>query len=244
MPLVVDTFNVLHTEGVLPPELAGVDIGGLMALIQQSRYDREPAVLVCDGRRPPDAPRPATDGTIRLRFSGPGRIADELIMGMIRRSTAPRRLIVVSSDREIRRAARARRCRVLTSEDFLQHLARDVTARRNRRSTAGEVPASLATLDRAYWIREFGLEDAWLNLPSSENRPDDTATEPPAPRTPERAPDDPSTAMDRKDVEPGRVNGRTDEVLEGLDESTMRELFPDVRRLDEDTGEDGKASPR
>ena len=38
MLIIVDTYNVLHVVGVLPPEIAGVDTAGLIELLARSRY--------------------------------------------------------------------------------------------------------------------------------------------------------------------------------------------------------------
>jgi len=79
MPLLIDTYNVLHTTGVLPPEMAGIDIGGLIQLISASRYRNQLVTLVCDGT----GPMPSSPGLPRLiavRFAGPGREADDLIL--------------------------------------------------------------------------------------------------------------------------------------------------------------------
>lgn len=52
MPLIIDVYNVLHTTGILPPDLAGIGVTDLKRLIAISRYRNEPCRLVCDGVRP------------------------------------------------------------------------------------------------------------------------------------------------------------------------------------------------
>ena len=105
MPLIVDTYNVLHVVGVLPPDLAGIDTQGLIDLIGRSRYRGERAFLICDGRPRERAPR-GRFGPLSVRYAGGGSTADELIEALIQTSSSPRRLTVVSSDRQIVRAAR------------------------------------------------------------------------------------------------------------------------------------------
>jgi len=124
MPLIIDTYNVLHVTGILPPEIAGVDTAGLIDLIRRSRYRRRRATLVCDGTPAEDAPTGRV-GPVAIRYGGPGPTADALITAIIRRSSIPRRLTIVSSDRAVQREARRRRCGILSSEQFLQHLADD-----------------------------------------------------------------------------------------------------------------------
>ena len=133
MPLLVDTWNVLHQTGVLPPDLAGVGLKGLGQLIQRSRWGSAGVVLVCDGT--PSGPHMGLPVGIRAVFSGHDREADEVIEGYIAASSAPRRLTVVSSDRRIRTAARKRSCSVLTAELFLERLVYDAEGRRKPQPT-------------------------------------------------------------------------------------------------------------
>ena len=41
MSLIVDTYNVTHVVGILPPDLAGIDTLGLIRLLANSRFQRE-----------------------------------------------------------------------------------------------------------------------------------------------------------------------------------------------------------
>jgi hypothetical protein len=124
MSLIIDTYNVLHVTGVLPPEIAGIDTAGLIDLIRHSRYRHRRTTLVCDGRGGEGAPT-GRIGPVTVRYGGPGPTADALIAAIIRRSSSPRRLTIVSSDRAVQREARRRRCEVLNSEQFLEHLTAD-----------------------------------------------------------------------------------------------------------------------
>jgi hypothetical protein len=137
---------------------------------------------VCDGNPPlPERPRSqaaATAGThpvevqppsnITIRYSGHHRQADDLISQLIRVSSAPRRLIVISSDHAVQRTARKRRCLVLTSEEFLGQLADDA----NLKSLVADKPASkpIASgmtqdqIDR--WVKVFNLNEDLIDIPS------------------------------------------------------------------------------
>lgn len=166
MILIVDTYNVLHVTGVLPPDLAGLEVSSLAALIAMSRYAAGQAWLVCDG-----AGRSGTTGAagrIAARFAGPGRAADDEIERLIDLSSAPRRLTVVSSDLRLGRAARRRRCRWLRSEEFLAQLVSDV--RRTRRRPGGpparstRIGAPLGRGEVLRWMEHFGLDPELLEL--------------------------------------------------------------------------------
>ena len=175
MTLIIDTCNVLHRTGILPPELAGIDESGLVKLLLTSRYGRRGAVLACDGKPRDRAISRDTPG-VTLHFPRPGETADELIMALIERSSAPKRLLVVTSDREVASAARKRRCRILDSDSFLAHLAHDA-GRAGRNPVAGQTAGDQAdALGVEDWIDQFQLDDQLKAL---------TASEPPPPPSPE-----------------------------------------------------------
>lgn len=160
--LLVDTYNVLYAGAVLPRDLAGLELQDLADLLATSRYGAEPTTLVCDGKRPrPDSGSAVRSEKVRsiiVLYSGASKSADDLIEELIARSTAPRRLKVVSSDRRIQAAARRRRALVLGSEAFLRQLGadRDRFSRKPKPIVGEEVPLSAASI--ALWMREFGFE--------------------------------------------------------------------------------------
>lgn len=175
MPLLIDTYNVLHVTGVLPPHLAGIDAHGLIRLLARSRYARQRITLVCDGVPPPHAA--ATEAQLpvntQLIYTGPGREADDEIDRLIRASSAPRRLTVVSSDRRVQQAAKRRKCRVFSSELLLKHLAEDASrpsrpSRALQRTRKPEVPLDDAQV--LAWKALFGVDDA-SSPPASAPRP-------------------------------------------------------------------------
>lgn len=154
--LLIDTFNVLHVTGALPPELAGPDIDGLVRLIGASRYARHSVTLACDGV----GTRRAFAG-LTIEFAGPGSSADDLIIERLQRTPRSSGAIVVTSDRRVSAAARRRGLRTLGSATFLRQLAHDVLARQRhpprptRAALAPQVPLDSHAV-RA-WTREFGL---------------------------------------------------------------------------------------
>lgn len=93
-------------------------------------YHRErgtPIIVVFDpGQAPPPTKRLRGKG-IKVLFAPPGSKADTLIINLIKKSSYPRGLTIVSSDREVRRAARARRAKTTTAERFARMLSRPQT---------------------------------------------------------------------------------------------------------------------
>ena len=90
-------------------------------------YHRErgtPIIVVFDpGRAPPPAKRLRGKG-IKVLFAPPGSKADTLIINLVKKSPHPKGLTIVSSDREVRRAARARRAKMMTAQRFARMLSR------------------------------------------------------------------------------------------------------------------------
>jgi len=102
--LLVDVYNVLHVTGVLPPDLAGLEVAELAKLIAAGRYNRLEVVLVCDGTgggmaragvdpwrqsggrgvRRHGEPASRRHGTVSIVYAGAGMEADSIIEFMIR----------------------------------------------------------------------------------------------------------------------------------------------------------------
>ena len=168
--LVLDTLNVLHTVGVLPPELAGLDVPGLAGLIMRSRFATERVVFVCDGLPAADLPAPGPlplldhpKAVMEMRYSGKGVTADDLIRRIIEVSTAPRRLTIVSSDHAIQRDARKRRCGTFSSEEFLQRLADDADLPRGP-AAPRQPPPMMSESQVRKWIDVFGVDEDQMSM--------------------------------------------------------------------------------
>lgn len=218
MPIIIDTYNVLHVTGVLPPELAVGEPEGLAKLIATSRFGSDAVWLICDG-----VPRGAARvGRIVIEGAGPGRSADDHIAAFLDRSSAPRRLTVVTSDRAIQRRARARGAESMKSEVFLAALAED--ARRawsGRGRSAVPSPRKSVPLNArevAGWMTFFELTAEQAAIPGA----------PPLPRRTERLPAD-DAALERylqatKDLK---------DPLEVLDGKTGGALLASLGEIDD-----------
>ena len=255
--LIVDTDNVLHTTGILPPRLAAPGVPGLIRLLASSRYARRNITLVCDGVGL------KTSGIkmdlVRILYAGAGREADDVIEHLIRRYHRGNSLDVVSSDRRLRQAARRHNAGSITSECFLKHLVEDEQHPVIRRGNAlrEQVPLDAYSVDE--WLREFGFEpdrkhigsrtkqkpsrSPSNNPPASSHRPDSIGerlhiewTPPPVPRTPPEssAAHPPETPEPTKPAEQGiRIDPLLLEALQewrgrlSLDDLDMQRWLPD-----------------
>ncbi|MCG3122168.1 MAG: hypothetical protein GIKADHBN_00547 [Phycisphaerales bacterium] len=172
--LLVDAYNVLHVQGVLPGHLAGIDLDGLSNLISLSRYARARVVLVCDGApagghaRPPrqasglaksaGAASSHARAAVEIVYAGAGNDADSLIERMLEQDSAARRWTVVSSDHRVRRAAGRAGAQTLDSGAFLRQLAHDEGRPAKAPAPNERQKIPLGQMDVQLWLREFGVD--------------------------------------------------------------------------------------
>ena len=191
MKVIVDTMNALHKTGVLPPDLAGMDVPGLVQALSRGRWARNQVLLVCDGNSPPGGHVPHSGG-IRTIYSGPRCEADDVIEELIQRSDAPTRLLVVSEDRRILKAARRRRCHTMTSAAFLRTIIHDHdrSSAKRPRSDSGTIPDRISRKAAHEWRDAFGINEediaefTELAKPPQKPKPkpDTTSTPIPSPK--------------------------------------------------------------
>jgi predicted RNA-binding protein with PIN domain len=114
--------------------------------------------VVFDGP-PPQAARAAQiAGQVHVQYAAP-QSADRVLLRLIRDDTAPRRLTVVSSDREIRQAARRRRCQGVTSEQFASFVHRlNCRTRPAGIEEPAEKTCGLSPRQLDHWLKEFQVE--------------------------------------------------------------------------------------
>jgi len=124
MPLIIDGHNLIGQ--MLEISLSDPhDEEKLIKRLEEYHREREtPIIVVFDpGQAPPPAKRLRGKG-IKVLFAPPGSKADTLIINLIKKSPHPKGLTIVSSDREVRRAARARRAKMMTAQRFARMLSR------------------------------------------------------------------------------------------------------------------------
>jgi predicted RNA-binding protein with PIN domain len=153
--LLIDCYNVLHET--MPPVLAGLDEGGLCIALTQSRFRAQEAVVVCDGRPKPLRVSESPVDAVQLVFSGPHRTADDVLITLIEGDSAPRRLTVVSSDREIRKAARRRRAHSMASATFINQLAGSLGRKPRAHPNAKPDAGAMTPHQVQQWLETFGF---------------------------------------------------------------------------------------
>ena len=114
--------------------------------------------VVFDGTGPPDKSGFDNITGVEVAFSGRVVDCDTIIKHKITASTAPRRLTVVSSDRELRDAARARRATTVKSEVFWKDVLKQLSRGKERFTEPDGKRRGLNESETEQWLRFFGLE--------------------------------------------------------------------------------------
>ena len=155
---IIDGTNLLHAiYNVVGDSESISDIGMCKTVSQLLRQTGEKGEIVFDGKGPPDKTGFDNIDYLEVSFSGMGSDADTVIEDKIRASSAPRGLTVVSSDRRLRRAARARKATSVKSEVFWTDLQNQLD-----RKISQEEPTAkrqgISTSETKQWLDFFGLE--------------------------------------------------------------------------------------
>ena len=161
MAIIVDGYNVLHATKWLASPWKGASRAELCNLLGQlSRVSNEKIIVVFDAVAPDSPVGMGKELAVDVVYSGHGRSADDVIIKMINKSSGPRDLTVVSSDRQIRTAAKSRGCKVRPAGEFLKASSRQLSrALRKRAIEPEEKTKGLDPEESRRWLEEFGIDD-------------------------------------------------------------------------------------
>jgi predicted RNA-binding protein with PIN domain len=162
MAIIIDGYNLMHAAGLVG---RGVGPGGLersrLALLNFVAEaievrDLATTTVVFDAQRaPPGLPGTLTYRGMTVRFAAEYESADELIEHLIRVDSSPRRLLVVSADHRLHRAARHRRAKAVDSERWYAEMLRRRAARHDAGSSVSSKPNQPAAGEVEYWLRRL-----------------------------------------------------------------------------------------
>jgi predicted RNA-binding protein with PIN domain len=166
MAILIDGYNLMHAAGMLG---RGVGPGGLersrlalLNFVAESVRANEltTTTVVFDARQaPPGLPRRLVHRGMAVLFAATYESADELIEELIQADSAPRRLVVVSSDHRVQRAARRRRAKAIDSDRWYADMLRQRAARHAPSPTPVPKPNELGNSEVEYWLRQFEDEN-------------------------------------------------------------------------------------
>jgi len=158
MPYVIDGYNLLWAIQKAGGPDATTDVQLCKVVARYLALVGEKGQIIFDGTGPRDKSPFDRIGGLEVFFAGAGVDADTIIEGKLKASPAPRRLTVVSSDRRIRRAARARRAGAVKSEDFWDSLCNELRHSKGRYEPA-EKQQGISDSETDQWLDFFGLQD-------------------------------------------------------------------------------------
>ena len=161
MPVVIDGNNLLFAaQDTGDPDHVMGRSGLCDALGEWARRCKKRVHVVFDGPPPPAAlAQQIGHPDIRVSYSGAGVSADDVIIGILESDSAARRLLVVSTDRAIRRAAVRRRAQDVRSDEFWGLVRRDLQREPRERVEPPEKHAGLEPDQTEEWLKRFDFNN-------------------------------------------------------------------------------------
>ncbi len=163
MPLLIDGYNLLHVSGVFGQGTALTELHrsreALLAFLAASLepVERAHTTIVFDAAgAPPGLPQSYPYEGINVQFARDPGNADELLERIIAAHDTPRKLVVVSGDHRVQRAARRRRATAVDSDRWWA----DLCAERRRKGAELPTPpqkptGNLSAGEVDYWVSQF-----------------------------------------------------------------------------------------
>ncbi len=156
--IIIDGLNLLHSIVKLSDDVESINDVQLCWIVSRYlRAIRKQGEIIFDGTGPRDKSQFDNIANLEVLFAGLGSDADTVIENKIKASTAPKRLSIVSSDRRLRDAARARRATAVKSEVFWDNLQKQL----KRKKTVKEPEAKrvgLSESETKQWLEFFGIK--------------------------------------------------------------------------------------
>jgi len=158
MMFIIDGHNLLHSIQKDSPESGPISDVRLCRIIgSYLRLTGQKGEIIFDGTGPPD--KSGFDGINNLEvfFAGFTTDTDTVIEDKIISNSAPRRLKIVSSDRRLRRAAKARKAISIKSEDFWSNMQKQLSREKKPKEPTAK-RRGLSESETSRWLEIFGLE--------------------------------------------------------------------------------------
>ena len=164
--IIIDGYNLLHTVGILGPscgpktlEKARERLLGILARHLDGET-RKRTTVVFDSQEK-GLPNQLTSHEVLVEFANAYPSADEMIMLLVRKHSAPKQLTVVSSDHQIQRVVLSRGAKAIDSDVWLDSLTQSRNAKPAEPNLQSlEKPDSVSTaIDIDYWKEQMDIGD-------------------------------------------------------------------------------------
>lgn len=177
MAILIDGYNLLHVTRIFADATGPDSLQKLHAkFIQFLATALDPAEVahtevVFDAKgRHSGSRRMFRIGDLTVHYASRDEDADTYLAELIARHSTPRRLVVVSSDHQVQRAARRRRAKAIDSHVWYAELIKS-RRQRDQRAQPGEdtkPPAPLSPDEVSRWLEVFTSDGALeLSVPDS-----------------------------------------------------------------------------
>ena len=159
MPYLIDGYNLLRAVQGIEEFSALTDIQMCRGVSDYLISVRDHGHVVFDGIGPPDKAAFGGIPSLEVYFSGESCEADDIIEDKISDNTAPKSLVVVSSDRRIRTAAAKRKALDVPANLFWQTLLARLEKQANRPAPEPtEKRHGLTEREADLWLDIFDLD--------------------------------------------------------------------------------------
>jgi predicted RNA-binding protein with PIN domain len=158
MPFIIDGTNLLRAVENTDTDVI-TDIAMCNTIARYLLLIAQKGELVFDGTGPPDKARFDNISNLEVSFAGLAVEADDVIEDKINASTAPRTLTVVSSDRRLRNAAKARRAVSIKCEAFWDQLQQQLKKKKEASSEPQAKRSGLTQGETDQWLKFFQIDD-------------------------------------------------------------------------------------
>jgi predicted RNA-binding protein with PIN domain len=156
--IIIDGHNLLHSIVNISEEAESINDVQLCWIISRYlRAIRKQGEIIFDGTGPRDKIHFDNIANLEVCFAGLGKDADTVIENKIKANTAPKRLSIVSSDRRLRDAARARRATAVKSEVFWDNLHKQLKRKKPVKEPEAK-RVGLSESETKQWLEFFGIE--------------------------------------------------------------------------------------
>lgn len=168
MALLIDGYNLLHVTGIVGRGIGPGSLersrNALLNFLAESIEERELSrtTVVFDAKDAPSGlPCRVKHGSISVLYSRDFPDADSQIESILETHSSPRKLLVVSSDHRVQRAAQRRRAQFIDSDVWYAKLIEQRRARNAPQTRASAKPSvPLTDGEVAYWLDQFAPETA------------------------------------------------------------------------------------
>lgn len=187
MRILIDGYNLMHAIGfhgnlAQPGILEAARLRTLDKLAEYlSAEESSNTVVIFDaGHRGKEQPRHYARNSIRVEFAMDYANADSMIQELIRDHNTPKQLLVVSSDHQIQRTAKARKANFIDSDEWIVLLESRTKSKikSNKTNSNSRQPPKTDT-ENDYWMEVFTADSIDEMINDGESDPTDEVEEDP-----------------------------------------------------------------